>query len=909
LQIGEGDFALYLPLLDEAAVAAAEADGLPVVAALFGEPPRRRREALVVVEARAEGAAVALRARAPARSGVDFKFWVENRAVATTVEVSQAPCPELLEPRRRAAVPPGARVPLLLEATVGVAVSAAGGGGAAVHEQADASVVGFVVRAGASAVVLPATPAGRSENGVCFLSDGDGDGGGDGGGAGGGAGGNGRGGGGGGGGSRGGGARLAVWMVRRGAACVLCVMDATAGPLDRPPPAAVGAVAAAPREPQRPRAPPSPAGDWRAELALASVTVSLIAAGRELLLLSTESVALELGVSATAGDADADADGGGGGRVAPNRKAVIGLRVGWLEVANQMPAAPFAALLRPTRARGAHGGARGGAPPAPVLEVSMIASAFAAADAAADADGATGAADSASWVVEDARVALADLELAVDATSAAELARAAADLAAAASELLEVAAAVGARAAPHARALGGVRLRLREQVLADELAAATAARASAGAASRACVRRLALEAFAVHLSARSSAVGVAALLRATDALGGGGLLAAEGALGFASRGLLSHLLSVSRAPIAVRALAVADFAGPASALRARVGQHYARCVFDQLGSILGSSDAIGNPRMLLARMERGVADLKKGDGGGLLGNVLGGVSRSASLLTGSLADGVAELGGLGGAGGAGGRAGGASARAAVRNAGDGALSGLESVAGGALGGALGLVLDPIDGARRAGFAGFARGLVTGVTGAIARPLVGAIDAASLVAEGVAASSSAVGGYDDDERRLAGALQERARPPRAFGAHGELIQYAAESALCAALLDGLRRAGGGYDGAPARVERRRERLVGAAADVLVTTQHVLCVDARSGGGGALPRCRWHVPLELVACTEVRGAELVLHLAVAAQSAQPARVVSCASAEEAGALRKLVAQAKGLQNVLVGSAALC
>jgi len=614
---------------------------------------------------------------------------------------------------------------------------------------------------------------------------------------------------------------------------------------------------------------------------LAAVAVSLISGGRELALLLAEGTEVELTREVLCSrlalgnlEASGGSAGGLGGDLeescATAAHYALQVKIGWLELANQVSYAPFGGMLRPSAAR-------------------QMALPFAELKLRACAPAEPQRPGGAPLVVAEMLCSLGDLDLALDARSAAEILCAAADVVAALISLSP-----GAPSALFATGAGlPRRVRSEEEVLADTLAAAAVAAARADR--QLIVRSLLVRALRVHLTVRSSAAGVAALVAASDRLRGSGAVhglprglafAAEGSSGpiaSLAGSLLCAVLSLTRAPLALSALGLSGFSGTAAQLRALVSAHYARCVEEQLPTLLGSADVLGNPRQLLLRLERGLNDAlgdgPSADGGlSLLANAVTGVSLSASLVTSSLANGVAELGF--GRSEAASRSDALAVRGPVRSAGQGISMAVESVAQGALTGLTGLMLQPMSGAQRDGFGGFARGLFSGVTGAIARPLVGAIDAASLVAEGLAASSAT---SQDDELQVFSALQRRARLPRAFGAHGEVVPYSQATALFAAALEQLRTSRG-----DARFQH--DRLVGHAAGVLVTTCHLIGIDQATLG------TRWHLPLSLLAFAEVRGCELLLHLS----RGQSSRTIRCGG-DQANALRALVAQAIALQNV--------
>jgi hypothetical protein len=860
LPLDDGDYTSFLPL----ARAADAPAGARLICARVGAGAGagggvERLERVIVVQATSDGASQTLLVREPSAGETDLPYWLHNLS-SHPVRAAQAPCAALPAPGRFTPAAVGACVPLLFEChacapdQLGWLVCAGVGGASGAGVRLACAAADDAAKDGAVSLEL----AGATPDAPRI--------------------------------------KVVARLEARGPIRALVVRDA-------PPPfaprslglvtAARAGAAPAPPPAAEPLAAAAPLLELALSLSLAHVGVSVISAGRELLYAAVE------GVSASVR---------GGAR----REAR--LSVGWFEVSNQLPSAPFAALLRPSaakvgagaRAAVASAAVRGGGGGSGSGHGSAAALAAARSSAAFELLVVQTAPPTATASVFGSVVArLAPSELALDTHSLALLLAAGADVARALDEMGEMmaAAAGGGGGGGGGGGAADARVRSAEDVLAAELA--DAARGGARAVHRSFVRWLFLQPCVLRLSARSSGSGFQALLDAMEQLQGdasaGAPPSARAGLGRASarvvrnvfrNSLSSALLNFTRAgPLRVQELRVDEFWGPSAQLQAAVGAHYSRCAGRQLQSLVGSVEVLGNPNNLFGHLATGVYDafyepydglvtgpaefvLGVGKGGiSFAQNVLTGVSGTAASLTGSLARGVAELSADKAY--VDRRADRASQRGAVRDAGEGAVRGLRSVSEGIFRGVQGVVMDPIRGARRHGAEGLAKGVVTGVLGLVVKPVVGAVELASGVAEGVAASSATA----EDQRALA-ALQQRARLPRAFGPHGEVVPFAEQSARFAAVLESIRR-----ESNSRRFEA--DRLIGHTVNVLVTTDHLIGIDLHQHKRA--PTKLWHLTLEQVASCEPRERSVALHLVGGAQ-----RELVCAG-PEAKHLHELITHA--------------
>jgi len=211
--------------------------------------------------------------------------------------------------------------------------------------------------------------------------------------------------------------------------------------------------------------------------------------------------------------------------------------------------------------------------------------------------------------------------------------------------------------------------------------------------------------------------------------------------------------NVNDAPIKYNALVLENARVSLPSLISNIETHYVQESLRQVHMILGSADFLGNPVGLFNNVSSGLADIfyepylgmvmtdrpqdlgigiAKG-ASSFVKKAVFGVSDSMAKFTGSMSKGLAaatmdrefqaqrRM---------------ARARNRPKHALYGVTSGGNAFASSIASGIGGLALHPIQGAEKEGVAGFVKGLGKGVLGAVTKPVIGAFDLASNVAEGV-----------------------------------------------------------------------------------------------------------------------------------------------------------------------------
>ncbi len=259
--------------------------------------------------------------------------------------------------------------------------------------------------------------------------------------------------------------------------------------------------------------------------------------------------------------------------------------------------------------------------------------------------------------------------------------------------------------------------------------------------------------------------------------------------------------------------------------------HYLRQLKQKALRVLGSLEALGNPVGLLRGMGQGMQDfmaepviglvqsvedmrpdkffagVARG-GGSLLNNTAGGVANSASMITGTFSDILVSTMDS--------RYQRARVKRAEQRGGSrprdmlqGISSGGVSLVQGFSDGVAGVFVNPYKGAEKDGFAGFARGVGTGVIGLVVKPVVGIGDAATNVLQGVKGTTENIAqsssGQVESSYAAASSYQSslelarygQLRPRRAlYGHHRILKRYCLKDAQVASLLASLPKLGRG-----------------------------------------------------------------------------------------------------------------
>jgi len=250
---------------------------------------------------------------------------------------------------------------------------------------------------------------------------------------------------------------------------------------------------------------------------------------------------------------------------------------------------------------------------------------------------------------------------------------------------------------------------------------------------------------------------------------------------------LGFLTNVDDAPICLNALLLRHPLLTKEALQDRIMKHYTRCGTYELYKIVGSLELIGNPVGLFNDLTTGVKDLfyepasaltrspeefSRGLAKGslsLLSHSIHGTFNTASKITGTIGKGVSmltlddnyvkrrER---------------SSARKA-RGVKEGLLDGTEALAKGIYEGAVGVIAQPVKGAKSEGFFGAMKGIGKGIIGLPTKPISGIVDFASKTTEGIS--------------NIGTVHVERKRKTRVFRNDGLLILYSEQDAFAADLM--------------------------------------------------------------------------------------------------------------------------
>ena len=252
--------------------------------------------------------------------------------------------------------------------------------------------------------------------------------------------------------------------------------------------------------------------------------------------------------------------------------------------------------------------------------------------------------------------------------------------------------------------------------------------------------------------------------------------------------LLGTVANLDAAPLCFNSLYMENPFVPVTELQSRIVQHYVRQGVQQVYKLLGSTEALGNPVGLFTNIGTGVMDffyepaqgiiespqafakgLAKGTSS-LVKNTVYGTFNSVSKVVGALGKGVATLSCddeyI--------RRRQANQRRKPKHFVDGAAQGAVALGRGFFDGLTGIVLKPVEGARREGAVGLFKGLGQGVVGVAVKPVAGVLEAVSKTTEGIRNTATLLDG-DQQLRRV--------RPsPRQFGADRELLAFDADACV-------------------------------------------------------------------------------------------------------------------------------
>ncbi|KAK9674952.1 Vacuolar protein sorting-associated protein 13 [Basidiobolus ranarum] len=247
--------------------------------------------------------------------------------------------------------------------------------------------------------------------------------------------------------------------------------------------------------------------------------------------------------------------------------------------------------------------------------------------------------------------------------------------------------------------------------------------------------------------------------------------------------------SVNDAPVKLNALLMENVRLTYPELIDRFTKHYSQEVIYQVHKIIGSADFLGNPVGLFNTVSSGVMDIfyepyqgfimsdrpqdlgigiAKGTAS-FLSKMVYGFSDSFSKFTGSVGKGLSaatmdkafqD------------RRRSARSRNRPRHALYGVTQAATSLASGVASGISGVVMQPISGAQKDGAGGFVKGIGKGLVGVVVKPMVGLVDMANNVTEGIRNTTTMFEMNDFDRVRL----------PRYIGIDGILRPYSGKEAL-------------------------------------------------------------------------------------------------------------------------------
>ena len=255
------------------------------------------------------------------------------------------------------------------------------------------------------------------------------------------------------------------------------------------------------------------------------------------------------------------------------------------------------------------------------------------------------------------------------------------------------------------------------------------------------------------------------------------------------------LVDIDNASIKMNALLHTDVFVDLRALSKHIQKHYIGQATADLYRIVGAVDVLGNPVGFVHGLGTGMADFFYEPAQGLIrspaafglgiakgtyslvSGVVGGALNTVSKLSGGIGSGVAQL----------------SFDEAYKeersilkheeNPGDiaeGVIYGTKALGKGLYLGVSGIVMEPIRGAKRGGAHGFLKGLVKGVVGVAVKPVVGVLDTASNLTQGISGTATAL---------VSKARTVRMRRPRLLYSHDRILKvYEEEEAYVKHLME-------------------------------------------------------------------------------------------------------------------------
>ncbi|KAI8912336.1 hypothetical protein DFJ77DRAFT_511881 [Powellomyces hirtus] len=330
----------------------------------------------------------------------------------------------------------------------------------------------------------------------------------------------------------------------------------------------------------------------------------------------------------------------------------------------------------------------------------------------------------------------------------------------------------------------------------------------------------------------------------------------HGILSFVLDVLTMTLGNIHDAPLRLNALELRHPNVTSHQLMDLIFKFYTQELVGQVHKIIGSADFLGNPVGLFNNVSSGVSDffyeplqgfeitrpqdfgigVAKGTAS-LFRKTVFGVSDTFSKFTGSIGKGLSvitmdnefqERRRL------------SSIRNRPRHAVYGVTTGASSLARSVASGISGVVSKPLEGAQEEGVGGFFKGLGKGIVGVVTKPVIGVIDLATNVGEGIRNTTTV---FDTD--------LDRQRLPRFIGKDKVLAPYNPREALGLNWLKGTENGRYFHEDYIGHLELRIEDLV-----VLVTDQRVMLTRIKR------LKIDWEIPYDEVQTVCIEGTDVMI-----------------------------------------------
>jgi hypothetical protein len=249
------------------------------------------------------------------------------------------------------------------------------------------------------------------------------------------------------------------------------------------------------------------------------------------------------------------------------------------------------------------------------------------------------------------------------------------------------------------------------------------------------------------------------------------------------------MVNLDHAPLCLNSLMLSHFFASQQQFFELLSSFYTRQALFEAYKILGSTDLLGNPVGLFSSFASGVTDFFYEPAKGivtspqafglgvargtasLVKNSVFGVFNTVSKMTGALGKGVATL----------------SfddeylstrqerMRRQPKHVGVGALQGVSSLGMGLFDGITGIVLKPVEGAKKGGLKGFGKGVGKGMLGVVVKPLTGVLEFATKTTEGIRNTATYIDAKATNGQQWQREVRVR-RYPCTFGKMNEMLVY-------------------------------------------------------------------------------------------------------------------------------------